>query len=50
MGKVNYGYCIKYSCKNNLDEISHTIEKLKEESEKVEFEYEHHIELIIELV
>ena len=33
-----------------MDESSHTIEKLRKEAEKVEFEDERHIELIVELV
>ena len=35
---------------NNLDESSHTIEKLIKAAEKVEFEDERHIELIMKLV
>ena len=27
MVQVNYIYCIKYCCQDNLDESSHTIEK-----------------------
>ena len=50
MGQENYGYCIKYGFQNNLSEISHTIEKLIKVDEMVEFEYEHHIEIIMELV
>ena len=50
MGQVNYGYCIKYGCQNNLGESSHTIEKLIKSAENVEFEYERHLELITELV
>ena len=40
-------YCIKYGCQTNLDENSHIIEKRRKSSEKVEFEDERHIELII---
>ena len=36
--------------KTNLDESSHTIEKLRNAAEKVEFEDECHIELRIKLV
>ena len=50
MGQVNYGYCIKYGCQNNQYESIHTIEKLKEAPEKVEFKYEYHVELRMELV
>ena len=28
IGQEKYGDCIKYRCQTNLDEISHTIEKL----------------------
>ena len=40
----------KYGWQNNLDEIRHTIEKLIKEDEKVEFEDERHIDLVMELV
>ena len=38
---------IKYGCQNNLDEIIHTIEKLKKASEKVEFEDDCPVEIRI---
>ena len=47
MGQVNYGYCIKYGCQNNLGESSHTIEKLIKSAENVEFKNERHIDLRI---
>ena len=50
IGQEKYGDCIKDGCQNNLDESSHTIEKLRKASEKVEFEDERHIELRMELV
>ena len=45
MGQLRYGYFIKDSRQNNLDGSIHTIEKLIEAAEKVEFEDERHIEL-----
>ena len=49
-GAKNYGDLIKYFGQTNLDEISHTIEKLRKLSEKVEFKNQHQIELRIKLV
>ena len=49
-GQEKYGDCIKYGCQTNLDESIHTIEKLRKDAEKVEFEDERHIELRMELV
>ena len=45
-----YGDCIKDGCQNILEEISHTVEKLRKTAEKVEFEDERHIELRMELL
>ena len=50
MEQENYGYCIKYSCQTNFNEIIHTIQKMIEAAEKVEFEDGRHIEFIMELV
>ena len=50
IGQEKYGDCIKDGCQTNLDESSHTIEKLRKAAEKVEFEDERHIELRMELV
>ena len=50
IGQGKYGYCIKDGCQTNLDKSSHTIEKLIKAAEKVEFEDERHIKLIMELV
>ena len=50
IGQEKYGDCIKDGCQTNLNENSHTIEKLRKEAEKVEFEDERHIELRMELV
>ena len=47
MGQERYGDCIKYGCQTNLDESSHTIEKLRKLAEKVEFEDKRHLELIM---
>ena len=41
---------IQYGCQTNLDESSHAIEKLRKYAEKVEFEDERYIEIIMELV
>ena len=49
-GKKKYGDCIKDGCQTNLDESSHTIEKLRKSAEKVAFEDERHIDLTMELV
>ena len=35
MGQEKYGDFIKYYCQTNLDEISHTIEKLRKAADKV---------------
>ena len=37
IGQEKYGDCIKYDCQTNLEEISHTVEKLIKAGEKVEF-------------
>ena len=50
MGQEKYGDCIKSSFQTNSDESSHIIEKLRKVDETTEFEYEHHIELRMELV
>ena len=50
MGQEKYEDCIKDSCQTNLDESSHTIDKIRKSSEMVEFEDELHIEIKIELV
>ena len=41
---------IKNGCQTNLNEISHIIEKLIKSAEKVGFEYDIHIELIMVLM
>ena len=50
IGQEKYGDCIKDGCQTNLDESSHTIEKMRKAAEKVEFEDERHVELRMELV
>ena len=50
MVQENYGYYIRYSCQLNLGEYTHTIEKLRKSAEKIEFEYENNIKIIMELV
>ena len=50
IGQEKYGDFIKDGFQTNLDESSHTIEKLIKAAEKVEFEDERHIELRMELV
>ena len=50
IGQEKYGDCKKYGCQTNLDESSHTIEKLRNSAERVKFEDERHIELRMELV
>ena len=50
MGKWKYRDSKNYSCQTNLDESSHTIEKLRKSAKRVGFEEELHIEIRMELV
>ena len=50
IGQEKYGDCKKYGCQTNLDESSHTIEKLRKAAENLEFEDECYTELRIEFV
>ena len=50
MGKLKKQILQKDVCQTNSDEIIHTIEKPRKAAERVDFEDERHIELIMKLV